>query len=590
MGPFDTLEAAIAFDRTTHADRRLNQLAYSLPCADGSLTMAVRPDGTTTEYPPPEGSNWGYHVLRPGEVADTTYETRYMAHVTWASFPAVHQYEGFLGCPWVGVEAPWLPGGQTFDLDDDDGWCRTGLQTAVPNDTYNLRRAMGWWRSRGMGDPFMAYWDEVHHPEVQWAVVDAPPYRQGEPIPALDVTGRNRQGANLQNVQYTSGCWPIQPLCTNLSWRFWWGSQVTPPPANVPPNGGARIAIRQTVWCPQEASGFAFGEPRLRACRLHTGHGNLAPPLCVNAGATTAPENAPNVPLGLAIGSHIVTDTRQTDSCPEGNPCYPGTGNKSVSEVDFEFEGLRFARHYNSLRQLRAFASIDQNWVHSLSARLISPAITRGDITPAAFSCSASQIWMQTERNLLERFVRLNDGQFRSDNALGQVLNCEQDVAWTLLNRDGSTDIFDWTGKLVERRIPDRPNQGFTLEWLLGQDDLHRISAVQFASGRRLDFHYTRAADNHYLSQLQVITNAAGEYLVSYDYHPNGALANVHLPDNVIRSYAYGEPDAVPAGIELPYHLTSIREGNTLYARYAYDTHGRAVSSEHADGSRHARC
>jgi len=268
-----------------------------------------------------------------------------------------------------------------------------------------------------------------------------------------------------------------------------------------------------------------------------------------------------------------------------GNPCSPATGNKSVTEIDFTFEGFRLVRHYNSLRQLRAFASIDRNWVHNLSPRLISPAITRGDMTPAAYSCTASQVWMQTEENMLERFVRLSDGQFRSDNGLGEVLLCDQDYTWTQLRKDGTKNIFDWAGKLVARRHPEAPSQDFDITWMQAQDNLDRITKVTFASGRELTFNYSKAEDNYYQAKLQSITDGSLS-LVTYQYDSEDRLQVVHYPDNRSREYRYGEADSVPVGVDLPYHLTRIiDESGAEYSRYTYDDFGRALTSEHAGGA-----
>lgn len=333
--------------------------------------------------------------------------------------------------------------------------------------------------------------------------------------------------------------------------------------------------------------GFLPGNSRLKACELALGREVLLPPACVNAGAPVAAKEkpAPKAILGFGAGTHVTADPRQSANCPVGNPCTPGTGNKTGTEVDFEFQGLRFARHYNSLRQLRAYASIDKNWVHNLSARLISPTLTRGDITAAAYSCSASQVWMQTEENLLERFIRLADGQFRSDNALGEVLVCDEGNSWTKLRKNGTRDVFDWSGKLTARSYPENPEHDFNITWVHGQDDLDRILLVSFASGRELAFSYSKVEDDYYRGKLLAIADGTLN-LATYQYDSLGRLQYVNYPDAESREYRYGEADSIPAGADLPYHLTRrIDESGTEFAHYTYDDYGRVTTSEHGDNA-----
>lgn len=579
-GPFDTLEAAEVFERSTHVHRGVNALAYSLPCADGTISMHVRPDGTITENGTPgQGDYW---VERPGEVDQGDQQTQYMAWVeNWMidlpQNPFPFPWTGYLGCPYVGVTAPWS-GGTEFSANSNAGWCAFGVSASGPANE-SLRKSIETWHQAVGTSNLNVIEQATTSPAL--VVADLPPFIYGQPIPAVDPQGR--LGAVLVNYSlpspFTTG---IRPS-TSLEWDMWWGA-ITWPTTN-PPDEVASILTRKTVWCPSISVGVLEGNPRARACRLTTGHGNLQPRACVNEGASSTVKAFPKRPKGFGTSSAIEGPARQTSNCEEGNPCSPATGNKSATQVDFTFEGLRLVRHYNSLRQLRAYASIDQNWVHNLSPRLISTALTRGDMTPAAYNCNASQVWMQTEKNLLERFVRLADGQFRSDNGLGEVLICDQGNTWTQLRKNGTQDTFDWAGKLIARHHPESPSQDFDITWVQGQDDLDRITQVTFASGRALTFNYSKVEDNYYQAKLLSITDGSLS-LVTYQYDSEGRLQFAHYPTGQSREYRYGETDSVPMGVDLPYHLTRIiDESGAEYAHYTYDDFGRALTSEHAGGA-----
>jgi hypothetical protein len=74
----------------------------------------------------------------------------------------------------------------------------------------------------------------------------------------------------------------------------------------------------------------------------------------------------------LVIDPPAFTET--TDECDagEGNPCFPSTGNKSVTEPAFRYGAIAFDLHYNSLRQTRPYSYIDRNWSHSFAKRVIT--------------------------------------------------------------------------------------------------------------------------------------------------------------------------------------------------------------------------
>lgn len=73
------------------------------------------------------------------------------------------------------------------------------------------------------------------------------------------------------------------------------------------------------------------------------------------------------------------------------------------------------------------------------------------------------------------------------------------------------------------------------------------------------------------------MTDPAGG-LYTYRYDANNNLTQATYPDGSSKTYHYENPS-------FPHHLTGISDENgTRFATYAYDSQGRAISTEHAGG------
>ena len=71
-----------------------------------------------------------------------------------------------------------------------------------------------------------------------------------------------------------------------------------------------------------------------------------------------------------------------------------------------------------------------------------------------------------------------------------------------------------------------------------------------------------------------------GGLALSYTYDAQGNLTNVSYPDATLRAYQY-------ANKEYPRAMTGlVDENGVLFAKWAYDADGRAISSEHAGGAK----
>ena len=58
--------------------------------------------------------------------------------------------------------------------------------------------------------------------------------------------------------------------------------------------------------------------------------------------------------------------------CPAGNPCYPKTGAKSISEADYASPTLELTRSWNSFARYRDYAAMGRGWTHNYSQRILN--------------------------------------------------------------------------------------------------------------------------------------------------------------------------------------------------------------------------
>jgi YD repeat-containing protein len=106
----------------------------------------------------------------------------------------------------------------------------------------------------------------------------------------------------------------------------------------------------------------------------------------------------------------------------------------------------------------------------------------------------------------------------------------------------------------------------------LSYDSSGRLTRIADPVGRVLQLSYDGAG------RLAALTGPAGN-VTSYGYDSIGNLTSVTYPDAAVRTYLYENPS-------LPSALTGIIDENgSRFATWAYDTFGRAISSEHAGGA-----
>ncbi len=253
---------------------------------------------------------------------------------------------------------------------------------------------------------------------------------------------------------------------------------------------------------------------------------------------------------------------RLTSVCTatEGNPCSPMTGNKSLTETDFNAGWLEFTRHYNSSLEM-GHGPVANGWSHSFSTRLVS---------------SGGYTLIKPDGNV-EEFSIATSGDYRSVTTPGKILVVAGDLA-QLTYPGGRREIFQLLPsaehgperfRLMEAYTPDLPDRPVTLGYM---ESTGLLDSVTGPFGRQLRFEYDEAGN---LSSLLLPDGNR----IRYSHDERGNLSEVVFQDGGARVYLYEDP-------RLPNHLTGIIDENgSRYATYEYDAYGRVTLSEHSGGA-----
>ncbi len=250
----------------------------------------------------------------------------------------------------------------------------------------------------------------------------------------------------------------------------------------------------------------------------------------------------------------------QTD-CPQacdGNPINSATGNKYQVETDFTADphiGLNLIRYYNS--QDTGGSSFGSKWHSTWNRGLTS---------------SSGKVTVTRADGRTDTFTQTSSGAYTADPDVTSVLAAtvngqNQQTGWRLLLPDDTTEFYDTTGKLVS--IVTRA--GLTTS--LAYDANNHLSTVTGPFGHVMSFAYSSAG---YVNQMTAPDG--GIYVYAYDAHNN--LSSVTYPDKTQKQYVY-------ENAAFPNALTGIVDENgNRFSTYAYDTQGRAVSTQHAGGAK----
>lgn len=245
-----------------------------------------------------------------------------------------------------------------------------------------------------------------------------------------------------------------------------------------------------------------------------------------------------------------VYGTNQTESASANcNPCFPATGDKARSEVDFSFAGRDFTRYYHSLGQLQVSPELGANWTHSYSGTV--PAATGK--------------FRFTERGYLQTYA-----SGRSNQVTGEALRKLSNGQFELTEASGSRRIYSPQGRLI---AVDEGNPQVAVALIY--DSKGRLERATDGAGRALVFAYEQSR----IASITLPDGSAAKY--TYDQYNN--LVKVDRPDGSSRTYVYAEQGLSPAnGWNL---LTGIIEGNVRYATFSYNDKAKVTGSRlFADG------
>ena len=236
-----------------------------------------------------------------------------------------------------------------------------------------------------------------------------------------------------------------------------------------------------------------------------------------------------------------------------GNPCNTATGNKYQVEVDFNSNtGLSLTRHYNSLDlQDVGFGA---GWTTSFHRQLT----IFGSTVLVRVSNGRGEVWTNT-------------GGTWTGDADSDIQLTEDATGFTITKANGDTDRFDLSGQLANTTT----RQGQTTTY--SYNGSGQLETVTGPFGHTIGFTYD--ASGH----IDAVTDGNNQ-TYRYAYDANDNLISITYPDetpgndadNPTRIYHYEDAN-------FPNHLTGITDENgDRYATFAYDTSGKAISTEHA--------
>lgn len=333
------------------------------------------------------------------------------------------------------------------------------------------------------------------------------------------------------------------------------------------PHQGGRF-IDEEWWCP----GWGSPNPVVNPTQVV----KVIPFTCPEGFAVGgSAEDWPRVCQPQHQAPHLLVRVRRQESCAaNANPCHPATGEKQRHEVDFEFAGRPFTRHYRSQDTLVA-GMAGVGWTHTFASRLdspLSPAYMRyvdpsGSYMPAEYASQVDGVLHYRFRGMSDRSAR------------------QTATTYEITDIDGVVRIFDRTsGRML--RLVDKADARRNVSFEYDADGL--LTAAVDGQGRSLGFRYTTATVDLPLGGLRYQKLLRGVDLpdgssVAYRYDAMARLIEVHYPDGRVRRYHYdeqGQNDATN-----PYLLTGITdESGSRYATFTYDATGRVTSSTLAGG------
>ena len=245
-------------------------------------------------------------------------------------------------------------------------------------------------------------------------------------------------------------------------------------------------------------------------------------------------------------GCPVTTDP-DLESPGLGNPCNPATGNKYQTERDFTDNNgsLSVTRSYNS--DFTIDLGFGQGWIVGFLKSL---------------SVNDSEVFVRRGSGRYEIFTD-NVGQW--DGPAFTRFSLENNASGFIITKNrGDIETYNQDGKIVS----ETSSTGRTTTYSYNSNN--QLETITNHFGQSVNITWNQ--NNH----IESITDPHGDtYTYSYDASDN--LISVQYPDGFTRTYHY-------ENVDFPGHLTGITDENgDRYATFAYDSEGRAVSTEHAD-------
>lgn len=245
------------------------------------------------------------------------------------------------------------------------------------------------------------------------------------------------------------------------------------------------------------------------------------------------------------------------ESCPIGNPTFPGTGTKvhfeHVYQANFA-DPLRFSLTYRS----RSKAIVQTTgWTASYSRRI------------AVFSNAI--VVVDDEGGALIHNDIGKPNEWRSVDARNVVIqtfdSAGQKTGWVAQNpADDRIETYNKEGQLLS--IKQRNGWVTSMQY----DTNRKLVSVTNQFGKRLVFGYDSAG------RMASVTTPQGA-ITRYGYDSAGNLTSITLPDDNIKRFHYEDSRFARA-------LTGITdESGTRVGTYAYDAQGRIAETKRADGA-----
>ena len=242
-----------------------------------------------------------------------------------------------------------------------------------------------------------------------------------------------------------------------------------------------------------------------------------------------------------------------------GDPIMVATGNSFQTEVDYQSLspfGLQFIRYYNSDTQ-------GSRWRHNYSQRL---------------HASSDKVFVFRQMGQVYTFTHHNN-LWQSDPGITSTLSwSEAEREWLYTLPDGAVETYNDAGQLIQ---------------------------ITNTKGNRQQFYYalfTSDGGDGYPDTLDKITNVTGESLF-FNYYINTArIKNIVTAEGYSIEYRYNEKDNLSAVVysddtpaddtdnptrfyhyedeTYPHNLTGLTDEAGSRVTWAYDSEGRAISSE----------